>query len=253
MNAAEELPETTPEINPEEQKAMQNGWVPQEQWEGDPNKWTDAKTFNEKGELLSFIKKQNKEISEMKKAITALGETNRRVAEVERSKALEELKTLRKEAIRNQDIDTADELGEKIQDLKQLDKVEKEQVNEEAPEISPVFEMWVENNEWYLKNKVLQGAANAIAEELIATDPNAQDQGYLLRTVEKRIKEEFPAKFNASKNKVADAGNSTGNDNRGGASSKLSPEERAIGNTLVQYGAFKDINEYAKSLSKIRG
>ena len=252
MDTAENL-DSAPEVNVEEQKAMQSGWVPQDQWEGDPNKWTDAKTFNEKGELLGFIKKQNKEISEMKKAITALGETNRRIAEVERSKALEELKTLRKEAIRNQDIDTADELGEKIQDLKQLDKAEKEQVNEEAPAVSPIFEMWVQNNEWYLENKVLQGAANAIAEELMATDPQASDQGYLLRTVEKRIKQEFPAKFNAAKNKVADAGSTQGNESRGGAGGKLSQEELAIAKTLVQYGAFKSIDEYAKSLSKIKG
>jgi hypothetical protein len=244
----------TPVVNPEEQKAMQSGWVPQDQWEGDPNKWTDAKTFNEKGELLSFIKKQNKEMADMKKAITALGETNRRIAEVERAKAMEELKALRKDAMRNQDFDTADELGEKLQDLKQLDKVEKEQVyTEETPAVSPIFEMWVKDNAWYLDNKVLQGAANAIAEELMATDPKASDQGYLLKTVEKRIKQEFPAKFNAAKNKVADAGGTQGNDNRGGASSRLTQEELAVAKTLVQYGAFKSIEEYAKSLSKTKG
>jgi len=237
----------------EEEKAMQSGWVPQDQWKGDPNLWRPAKEFNERGELLAHIKKLNKESADMKRAIAALGEINRKTAEIERQKAMDEIKAMRKEAFRNQDIDTADELTEKLEELKNMDvdAIVEEQKPQQPNE---VFLAWAENNSWYLENKVLQGAANAIGDELFATDERAKiDQRYLLAEIEKRIKQEFPAKFNTARSKVADANQDKSRSGSPSRSSKLSEEEANVGRMLVKCGAFATLDDYAKSLSVTRG
>jgi len=237
-------------VDSDEERAMQSGWVPQDQWKGDPNLWRPAREFNERGELLTHIKKLNKESHEMKRAIAALGEINRKTAEYEREKALADLKVMRKEAFRNQDIDMADELTEKMEELKNADV--SASVDESAP-VKPneIFLEWAENNQWYLDNKMLQGAANAIGDEILAEDERArEDQRYLLKQVEKRMKQEFPSKILPAGSKVADAGQGRNRSGSSSIASRLSEEETNVGRTLVKCGAFATLDDYAKSLNK---
>ena len=39
--------------NPYEGQAREMGWRPKDEWEGEPEKWRDAKEFVERGELYS--------------------------------------------------------------------------------------------------------------------------------------------------------------------------------------------------------
>ena len=62
-----------------EQTAIDGGWLPEIQWEGEPDEWVDAKTFNNRGELMERIKSQtsqlkgqDKRIQKMQKAIDEL-------------------------------------------------------------------------------------------------------------------------------------------------------------------------------------
>lgn len=46
-----------------EKQAKEMGWVPQDQWKGDPEKWTDAETFVERGEhVLPILRANNRRL-----------------------------------------------------------------------------------------------------------------------------------------------------------------------------------------------
>ncbi len=48
------------ELEPIEQEAHNLGWVPLDQWRGDPEKWTDADTFVKRGkEIMPILRKNN--------------------------------------------------------------------------------------------------------------------------------------------------------------------------------------------------
>ena len=50
-----ETPESTVQTNPYEGEAREMGWRPKEEWQGEPEKWRDAKEFVERGELYGKI------------------------------------------------------------------------------------------------------------------------------------------------------------------------------------------------------
>jgi len=60
--------------DPYESEAREQGWKPQDEYEGDPNKWRPAKEFVERGELFGKIDSLGKELKETRKALKMLQE-----------------------------------------------------------------------------------------------------------------------------------------------------------------------------------
>ena len=75
-----------------ESEARAQGWVPQEDFEGDKSKWVDAAEFVRRGELFRKIDTQNKELKETKKTLAALKEHYTKVEEAAFNRALSALK-----------------------------------------------------------------------------------------------------------------------------------------------------------------
>jgi len=89
----------TPTLTAAEEKAMEQGWVPQDQWEGDPEQWRPAKEFLDRGELFKKIEDQNRTIKEFKRALDDLKGHHSKTREVEYARALEALKMQKQSAI----------------------------------------------------------------------------------------------------------------------------------------------------------
>ena len=71
-----------------EQEARNLGWVPQEEFRGDPGKWVDAETFVERGHtIMPILKSNNKKLEEQLRSQAAELEpaANTRCTEPERS------------------------------------------------------------------------------------------------------------------------------------------------------------------------
>lgn len=241
----------------DEQIASQSGWKPKDEWKGDPDAWRPAREFNERGEFINQIKKLHKKQTEMEKAIGVMGEINRRTAEIERDKAISDLKELRREAVRRQDVDAADDFSDKITELKNVEIPATVVESEQSPQPDDAFVAWVEENSWYMENKLLQGAANSLATEIqerMLEETGAVNRHKLLKEVERQIKQEFPSKFSQSRSRVADASQDKSHSGSPSKiSSKLSEEEANVGRTLVRAGAFATLDDYAKSLKVSRG
>ena len=62
--------DTGEEIDPAMQRALDRGWVPRDEWNGDPEDWKGYKAFNRDGELIGTLKSQKAEIGQLKSTMS---------------------------------------------------------------------------------------------------------------------------------------------------------------------------------------
>lgn len=190
-----------------ELKASEKGWVPQKEWEGDPDSWRPAREFLDRGELMDRISSQTKQInqydtklSNLEKHLKQLTEHNKKVAKMEYEKALADLKKQKASALDYGNHTAVVELDEKMSDLKQsqqsIEALEMEQ-ELQAPMVQhPEVTNWVNNNNWFNTDIALRGAAEALAQQYLSNNPSAEtNPGAVLSYVSEQIQKEFPEKF----------------------------------------------------------
>ena len=266
----QESPEDQEQLSPEAEKAIDGGWRPQEEWEGEADEWIDARTFNMRGELMDRIKSQtsqlrgqDRKISKLEGSMQHLAEHNKKMDEVAFTKAMKELKGLKRDALDMADHDQVIELDDQINDLKDIQR-KGDMPAPEAPsqDMNPEVVAWVDNNPWYTTDTTLRGAAEALAREVLDQNPGLRGSpSTVLEMVSKQLKEEFPAKFGKTPRRgtaqsVAEPGQAdTSNRSRGStkkfSSKHLNEVQMEYGRNFVRDGVMKNLNEYASQLAEL--
>lgn len=272
----EEASDATPQESPDELRAREEGWVPLDEWGGEKDQWVDHKEFLFRGELMGRIKKQTKhinglkgELDDMRAALKELGEHNKKIAENERKKALQELRAAKKEAFEDQDFEALEEIDERMSALKSVELDEpkvpepKETDTGETAPVIPEVETWLGENEWYTKNTMLQGMTNGAVQQLLNDDPDLESEpAKLLNKAKQMVQETVPHMFDedeAPKPKPkgpVEPSNRNGNAApKGGKvkykASMLSDEQKRIGQTFVRSGAIESLDVYAAQLAEL--
>lgn len=209
----EDSPEPTVDASIE-REARQNGWVPKDQFHGDERDWTDAATFVQKSRQLNpILKKSNESLKrELDSAKTELKELKLTTQEFAREfakmkdnaykRAIAELKGQRREAIKDEDLDLADEIEEKIDALKEeqvkatTPKEEKAQESKVDETVLREFREWERENRWYNESTEPEmfDAAEGIALRLSRTNKELVGRAFMDRVTEE-VKKRFPDKF----------------------------------------------------------
>lgn len=248
----------TPQADPVESEARASGWVPKEEFHGDPVKWVDAGEFVRRAPLFQKIDVQGQQIKELRRGLDALKAHHAQVRETEYKRALDELKAAKKEAYINGDPDELIEIDEKLEAVKDAQtKFKQEQVAEAAraaaPEaVHPEFAAWSKRNQWYNDSKPMRAFADTLGLELRATGMSPSE---VLRQVEIKIKEEFPNKFrnpNRDKPGAVEGGGKGGSVNSKSAEANLTDDERKIMNTFIRSGIMTK-EQYIADLKKVKG
>lgn len=241
-----------------EQKARSQGWKPFEEWDGDPNEWVGPEAFVVRGELFDKIKNQSKTIKELHTVVDELKRHHQKVSEKEYQKALNYLQNQKKQAMENEDYDKVVQIDDKMAEVRDYQKQEAQQAEQNQNQSNPQFEEWLEKpeNQWYKNNSVLRAAADRLAEEYVANQNQNATFDEVVSHVEKQLKQEFPDKFGTKKKQQPSTVNEPNFNNTGTSSkkakvSKLSEDQKAIGNKFVKQGIFKNLTEYAQELSDI--
>ena len=208
-------------FNPIEAEAREQGWVPQDEWQGNPDDWRDAPAFVEKGKQVTAIMRKklqgkDREIAELKRMVadstTTVGELRDYIAGVEQKafdRAVTTLKAQRKDALSNGDFGTAAELEEQIDTLKEakssVPEVKKSAAdpaagNAPAPgQVHPEVATWMQSNPWFhesnqdavdFANGRALSIANRIQREGGQVSPSA-----VLAEVTKDVQRRFPELF----------------------------------------------------------
>jgi len=256
------------ELSPVEEKAMAQGWRPQDEWDGDPDDWIDAKTFVRNGEFMSRIQKQSQqlisqssEINELKSAIKKLGEHNKTIAEKEFNRAMAALRREKANALEERDHEAVMEIDDQIDELKSAKKelLEDDSTSsktEETPQVDPkiqaAFQSWVVDNDWYNKDDVMAAAADRIGIKYAQSNPHL-DFKEVLNYVTVEITKKFPNEFKAP----ASRGSGSVTESRGVGRTTgkkkytqkdLSEEQLQFAKTFVAAGAFDNVQQYVDQL-----
>ena len=198
VQEAESVDAEPVEVDPREVEARSQGWVPQEEWEGPPEKWRDLDSFLEVGErikrshkdLRNELKAQERTNKELKEAIDQLIQGQEAIRKAEREKTIKELKAARREAVADGDVVKVEQLDDAIEKEKTKDAE-----TPKKPQMDPVVQDWMRENSWYgPQNPQAQAFANAL-------DASNAQQGIdvreSLKIVEKEVRKRFPELFDA--------------------------------------------------------
>lgn len=178
-----------------EKEASSEGWRPQEEWKGDPEKWVTAETFVERGEKIAGILKSKvdrlaSEVQHLKQSNAKFGEYHKKTIERERLESeqkIQALETMLSEAVDAGDGKTFTRVNRELSNLKQNIPVEQPEFS-----IDPIEAQWLTDNPWYNNDPQLRAMADGVS--------NAVDlEGFMgqsrLDEITRRVKETFPDKF----------------------------------------------------------
>jgi hypothetical protein len=204
---------TENEADPIEARAIEMGWRPKSDFDGDEVDFIDAKEFVRRKPLFDKIEHQSKELKEVKKVLRSLQDHHVKVKETEFQRAVDYLKAQKKQAYEDGDTDKIIELDDQIAEMRDARKTSTaaQEVSEDAKQIHPDFASWVNRNDWYARDKSLRTFADSLGVAYAQDNPHLSPTD-VLKHVTASVKRAYPEKFtNPNKDKPAavDGGNAS--------------------------------------------
>lgn len=186
----------------EQETAREQGWVPQEEWKGDPDKWVDAETFVKRGEEIlpivnARLAKEREKVEALTGKIAAISEDAKAFREFQRAAAdrtkqeyeakIADLKERRSEALSQGDGKMVTAIEE------QIERTPKPELPppQASPQDQAILDAWVGENTWYQSNAKLRRYADATGLEYAG---KLTGKAFLDKVAEE-VKEAFPSEF----------------------------------------------------------
>ena len=265
--AETEAADTGEEIDPAMQQALDRGWVPRDEWDGDPEDWKGYKAFNKDGELIGTLKAQKAEIGQLKSTMSESLARNNLFYKTQIDTLKREIANKEKDfdnAVDLADKDQAKELRQEIDEKKaQLGQMHQQTTHTAHPSSAdlvnqlathPTLVAWRAKNDWIenTDDPRTQKASQAFAERFTA---RAKDFSNLDALVDDCIAHvESVAKPQRNTNREKPGVSAGGGKASAGSSGKLgwgnlTAEEKAI------YSEFSDQwtkDEYLKVVEESR-
>lgn len=251
-----------PKLSAIEQKALEMGWRPREEFDGDDEAFIDAKEFVNRAPLFEKISSQSKQIKRLEQAQQALQGHYNKVRETEYKAALRALKAELEVAVEEGDLTKYHALNEKREEIEQDHQTLKQELSgaPAEPEVPAELEQWIARNPWFKTQEHMRVFADRASDQFAAkVRAGLMTTGEALREVEKLVREEFPGKFrNPNKDKPsAVEGGSKAGASRGG-DIELTADEKRIMNAVLSTKdkdgkPFITREKYIADLKKMRG
>lgn len=221
-----------PEVNQAEQDARQFGWVPEDEFKGNPDDWRDAETFLKRGkEINGFLRKdfqkvqeklaaRDLEIAEIREAMEEFRKYHNETEARTYKRALEDLKKQKIEAIEQGDGERVLEIEDNIDAIKeaQTKPAPKETATQSGPSQKDYFD-WAKTNTWYVTDPELKAVAELYGQELNTFNPELKGRAFL-DEITKQVKENFPEKFENKNRQFGTVGSSSDGRAPGGLKNK---------------------------------
>lgn len=194
-----------------EDRARDMGWRPLSEFKGDESRFVDAETFVKKGEeVLPIVKanarkaeealaKATAEIAEMKDSFREFKKYHSQTEQRALTQARKELEREMSEAVEAKDHRAVREIADDMAALSRDVQTDDQGNPYATPDHAKAVSSWKAENVWFGSDAAMTGAANAIASELEQQGVKGADQ---LAEVAKRIRAEFPHKFENERRKA---------------------------------------------------
>ena len=250
-----------------EAKARDQGWVPLDEFGGDPDAWNDAGEYLKRADprhlrkQLSQTERQLRDIqkqqNELKLAFDQRLQRMERLSQTQRRKLYNDIEIARRAAVEVGDTQEYDRLNAAEQRLYELEQPAEPQAGngqarKAADEPHPEVERWVQVNPWFLKDRVLNRAAVGMHEALLEDEPGLTVSQNLAR-VKQELMRRFPEKF-ARRTEGGRESNVEGGEGgqraasstpRGKGWNDIPSEERTIIARHIAEGLYKDKTDAA--------
>lgn len=238
-----------------ELRAMEMGWRPKEEYNGDEENFIDAKEFVRRKPLFDKIEHQGKQIKAVTKALEALKTHYTRVEEAAVQKAISQMKAQRKEALANGDGDSFELIDDEIKkaesSLAQIEKAREIPLVEEEV-VNPEWNAWQSRNSWYNTTPHMKVFADQVGATLAQ---RGMAPAEVLKEVEKAVRKEFPQKFtNPNKASAPDVDSGGGKPKTVNKADDgfMNEQEKKVMNDLVRTGVLTK-EKYISDLKAIKG
>lgn len=258
LNQVEQTKVEAPEPTEHEKRAMEKGWVPKDQWSGDPDTWRPAKDYLDRGELIGKIMAQGRQLEELRQAVTFLSEKEKKQFVAGYERAIEETKAQRNAFLREGEVLEAAELDDKLDMLKEQAREAKQAIRSQAapPGPSQTFISWAERNTWYNGRDHVSKFADDKGDEFKRANPSSTESE-MLEYVEREVKKEYAHKFGtkAAPNPDGDGRNprgTSGKNSMSGIEASLTDLERTIMRTVLKTTPGMTKEQYLKDYSENR-
>lgn len=254
-NSQEEIVDTPAERTPMEQKAMEMGWRPKDEFHGDEDDFIDAKEFVRRQPLFEKIEAQNKQIKNVTKALETFKQHYTRVEQAAVERALTQLKNQRKDALSDGDGERFELLDDEIKKAEakviEIEQVKNQPLVEEAV-IHPEWQAFQARNPWYNSTGYMRKFADEVG-ATFASEGLAPTE--VLKRVEQAVRKEFPTKFtNPNKEQAPNVEQSRGSSRQPGKDGDafMNDQERKVMNDLVRSGLLTK-EKYIADLKAVKG
>ena len=252
----------TEDKDPINEAARAQGWVPQEEWDGDPTQWRDAQVFLERGEYFKTMGTQRKQIDKLNAMVEKMATIQAKTREDEREKVLKELSHKKAVAMEegefNRVVDIDNEMN-KIRSEPAM-SVPVEGQSEDKYTQDQIAD-YIDKNQWYRTNSDMRQYADSIAVGFRNSNPNSTIDDVLEYT-DKEVQIRYPEQFGKqvlSASPVASTGRTTKPSPNGTPKKKTLDDLPAtsrdmyaqIGQSFVDAGAVDSIDEYVAELERI--
>lgn len=227
-----------------EAEARKDGWVPVDEWKGDPDKHKSAEQFVKDGEQINGILKSK--IDRLESRINEMADTNRQLNEwskrqidkekKDNEKLIKELTELRKQAVTEGDGEAFARADEQLNQLRT-------QPEPSGDGLSPQASDWLSHNSWYGREDELTIYADAVSDRLRAQGYQDQSQAFFSELTT-RVKDAFPDRF-GNKNREKPTGVESGTPAK--ADSQARTFDNLPAEAKAQYKRFaRDIPNFTK-------
>ena len=246
-----------------EEAARGQGWVPEEEWDGDPTQWRDAQVFLERGEYFKTMGSQKKQIDKLNAVVEKMASIQAATREDDRQRVLQELSEKKVSAMEEGEFErvaTIDNEMNKIRSEPAMAVPNVQGQNEELYTQNKIAE-YIDNNQWYRTNSDMRQYADSLAVGFRTGNPNATIDDVLEYT-DREVKIRYPEQFGGqvpSASPVASTRRTTKPSPNGAQKKKTLDDLPAgsremyaqIGQSFVDAGAVDSIDEYIEELDRI--
>jgi len=241
-------------VDPLEEQALEKGWVPKDQWRGNPDEWRPAKEFIDRSSFFEKINNQKKEIERYRQDLEAVKSHMQKLREAQQKDASARLEHEKLIALEEQDYNRVVEVDRRIREIEA--EVETSAAPRSDPNLDAIFDEWKSENRWYETDPELQALADGFGIAYRQRNPSASVED-LYKYVTDSVKRTNPQKFKPATGEAqSQSPNNSSVPQRTNQGPKytyrdLSEDELRVARRFVKLGLYKDVQEYINELADI--
>lgn len=257
-----------------EEKATSGGWKPKHEYDGEDEDFVDAAEFNRRGELMARISQLGRKAADNEKTIeklTAMVNANEKVTQKmiddQVAAAERRLKGQRREAIREGDFETVDDVEADLEELAKT-KADAATVQDapaappQGPDVAAMTQTqrawfdYVTGTPWVRDNRDLHDSLLSHAEAYLMDNPEAAVGDFMGEVVGKATE----LRGGKQRTKLRGPDDGKGGSRQKGSSSRspkskhsakdLNSQQKAIAAEFVEDGIIDSLDEYAAMMGK---